>query len=158
MSEESSLPIPDRAAEILLGKLAVNVEFALFCRTLTAVSGRKPGLLMPNRELFTATSAPTLLPETVLGRLATALETPLGVTGESVPTRDRLLPDLGVIFALSGEASSLAIGKRTARASRSGDRRDNAGELCGDPASFGVIGLFVDRNLELSAGKRGFAG
>jgi hypothetical protein len=113
---------------------------------------------MPNPEPFMATSAPALLPDTALVLLTPALVTPVGVAGESVPIRDRLLPDLGVMFALSGEIPSLIIGAMAGRASRSGDRRDNAGEICGDPASFGAMGLLVDRNLELRAGMRGFAG
>lgn len=158
VTEESSLPIPDFAVEILLDRFGVDAEFALFCSTLAAEEGRKPGLLMPNPEPFMVTSAPALLPDTALVRFAPALVTPVGVAGESVPIRDRLLPDLGVTFALSGEIPSLVIGAMAGRASRSGDRRDNAGEICGDPASFGAIGLLVDRSLELRAGMRGFAG
>jgi hypothetical protein len=35
--EESSLPMPDFPAEILLGRLGVDAEFALLCSTLAAV-------------------------------------------------------------------------------------------------------------------------
>lgn len=131
----------------------------MFCSILAAVYGRKPGLLMPKPVPFMAISSPAaLLPDTALVRFAPVLATPLGVAGESVPIRERLLPDRGVMFALSGEMSSLAIEAVFGRASRSGDRRDTAGDVCGEPASLGAIVLLVARNLELSAGIRGFVG
>ena len=113
---------------------------------------------MPNPEPVIAASIPALLPDTALARFGPALVPPVGVAGESVPIRERLLPDLGVMFALNGELSSLVTDAMFGRVSRSGDRRDSAGEVCGDTASLGVIGLFVARNLELRAGKRGFEG
>lgn len=36
VTEESSLPIPDFAVEILLDRFGVDAEFALFCNTLAA--------------------------------------------------------------------------------------------------------------------------
>ena len=158
MAEEISLPIADFVFEILLERSGLDAEFGLFCRTLAAVWGRSAGLRMPNPEPFIAASAPALLPDTALARFGPAPVTPVGVAGESVPIRERLLPDLGVMFALNGEISSLVIDVTLGRVSRSGDSRDSAGEVCGDTASLGVIGLFVARNLELRAGKRGFEG
>jgi len=110
---------------------------------------------MPSPGLFIALSSPdALLPDTALVLLAPAL----GVAGESVPIRDRLLPERGVMLALSGEMSSLAIEAIFGRVLRSGDVRNNAGEVGKEPASLGVIGLFVALNLELRAGRRGFVG
>lgn len=159
MAAESSLPIPDFVPDILLGRSGLEAEFGLLWSTLAVVYGRAPGLLMPKPLSFMATSSSDALPpNTTFVRLASALATPLGVAGESVPIRDRLSPDRGVMFALSGELSSLAIAAMFGRASRSGDRRDNAGVVLGTPASFEDIGLFVVLNLELSAGISGFVG
>lgn len=71
-----------------------------------------------------------------------------GVAGESVPMRDLRLPDLGVMFVLNGETSSLAIEAMFGRAA-------SVGELWLDPASFGVTGLLAALSLELSAGVKG---
>ena len=158
-ADESSLPMPDLAADILLPRFGVEAEFPLFCNTLAAVYGCKPGLLIPNPVPFIAiASSIRLLPETALDLFSPAFVPPLGVAGESVPIRDRRFPDLGVIFALNGETSSLAIEAMFGRASRSGESMESVGEIWVDPASFGVTGLFVARNRELSTGMRGLVG
>jgi hypothetical protein len=112
---------------------------------------------MPKPDPFKAMCSPDiLLPDTALERLVPALVTPLGVPGESVPIRDFLLPERGVTFVLNGESSSLTTAAIFGRASRSGDSLESGGEIWVEPASFGVTGLFVARNLELRAGMRGF--
>jgi hypothetical protein len=112
---------------------------------------------MPKPDPFIAMCSPdVLLPDTALEHLVPALVTPLGVAGESVPIRDLLFPDRGVTFVLNGETSSLATAAIFGRASRSGDSLKSVGGVWVGPASFGVTGLFVALNLELSAGMRGF--
>jgi hypothetical protein len=159
VANESSLPIPDLAAEILLDRFGLDAEFALLCSTLAVVNGRAPGLLMPSTVPFIVLSSPNaLLPDTARFLLTPALAIPLGVAGESVPIRDRLLPERGVMLALSGEMSSLAIEAMFGRVLRSGDVRNNAGEVWREPASLGVIGLLLALSLELRAGMRGLVG